>query len=87
MCYTLVIEIKREHKMPTLNPRINVTFEPELNEQLNALAVLEHKSSSKLVKELVIEALEKREDIYLSDVADKRDKKGAKKISHTDAWK
>lgn len=73
--------------MPTLNPRINVTFEPELNEQLSALAALEHKSSSKLVKELVIEALEKREDIYLSNIADKRDKKGVKKISHTDAWK
>ncbi len=73
--------------MPTSNPRFNVTFEPKLSDQISSLAEHEHKSASKLIKDLVIEALEKREDIYLSDIAESRDKKGKKTISHKDAWK
>ena len=73
--------------MPTNNPRINVTFEPELSDQISTLASHEHKSTSRLIKELVIEALEKREDIYLSQIAEERDVKGKKTISHKDAWK
>jgi len=73
--------------MPTSNPRFNVTFEPKLRDQISSLAEHEHKSASKLIKDLVIEALEKREDIYLSDIAESRDKKGKKTISHKDAWK
>jgi predicted DNA-binding protein len=73
--------------MPTNNPRVNVTFEPQLNNQLNVLAAHEHKSISKLIKELVIEALEKREDIYLSELAASRDVDNTKTVSHKDAWK
>ena len=73
--------------MPTTNPRINVTFEPKLSNQISSLAAHEHKSASKLIKELVIEALEKREDIYLSDIAENRDVENQKTISHEDAWK
>lgn len=73
--------------MPTHNPRINVTFEPQLSHQINLLATHEHKSASKLIKELVIEALEKREDIILSNLAESRDRENQKTISHKDAWK
>lgn len=34
-----------------------------------------------------MEALERREDIALSDIAQARDKQKAKRIKHHDAWK
>lgn len=73
--------------MSTNNPKINVTFEPKLNEQISLLAAHEHKSVSKLIEELVIEALETREDIYLSNVAENRDIQDQKTASHKDVWK
>lgn len=73
--------------MPTVNPRINVTFEQEVSSQISSLAAQEHKSASRLVKELVIEALERREDVYFSELAESRDVENSKKISHKNAWK
>lgn len=73
--------------MPTNNPRINVTFESKLNDQINAIAIHEHKSASKVIKELVIEALEKREDVYLSSFAESRDTENQETVNHQDAWK
>jgi predicted DNA-binding protein len=73
--------------MATKNPRINVTFEEEIAGLLSNLAHLEHKSVASLVRELALEALEMREDFYLSKVAESLDKKGAKTYSHDDAWK
>ena len=72
--------------MPTNNPRINVTFEPKLNTQINSIAIKEHKSASRLIKELVIEALERREDVNLSAIAELREKQARQTISHEDAW-
>lgn len=73
--------------MATKNPRINVTFEQEIAGLLARLAAEEHKSVSSLVRELALEALEMREDVYLSDIAENRDKKGSKTFKHEDAWK
>lgn len=73
--------------MPTKNPRINVTFEEATAGLLVSLAHQEHKSVASLIRELTLEALEMREDLYLSKVAEKLDKEGIKTISHDDAWK
>ncbi len=73
--------------MATKNPRINVTFEEVTAGLLSHLAHLEHKSVSSLVRELALEALELREDFYLSKVAEKLDKEGAKTYGHDDAWR
>lgn len=73
--------------MPTKNPRINITLEESTAEFLLNLANHEHKSVSSLAKELVLEALERREDVSLSAIADIRDTTKAKRIKHTDAWK
>lgn len=73
--------------MPTHNPRVNVTFEPAIAMLLSSLAKQEHKSLSSLTKELVLEALDRREDRFLSAIAETRDVKGAKMIKHNDAWK
>jgi len=73
--------------MATKNPRINVTFEEVTAGLLSHLAHLEHKSVARLVRELALEALEMREDFYLSKVAQELDKEGAKTYSHDEAWK
>ncbi len=73
--------------MATKNPRINVTFDETTANLLGAVSKKSGSSVAGLVKELTIEALERREDIYLSNIANKLDKKGVKTISHDQAWK
>lgn len=72
--------------MPTKNPRINITLEEATAGLLASLAEHEHKSISGLAKELLIEALERREDIALSAIAKIRDLQKAKRVTHNDAW-
>ena len=73
--------------MATKNPRINITFEEKTAVLLTQLAHREHKSIAKLVRELALESLERREDFYLSKVAEKLDISGAKTYDHNDVWK
>lgn len=73
--------------MSAKNPRINVTFEAEAVKALSHLAAEEHKSVSRLVRELALEALEMREDFYLSKLAERLDKDPVKTMSHDEAWK
>jgi predicted DNA-binding protein len=72
--------------MAAINPRINVTFEESTAVLFMALAKQEHKSVACVVRELALEALEKREDFYLAQLAEKLDKKNAKTYSHDQAW-
>ena len=73
--------------MSMKNPRINVTFEEDTADLLSVLAKQEEKTVSNLVKELILEALSRREDMVLSAIAESRDTQHAKKIDHEDAWK
>lgn len=73
--------------MPTKNPRINITLEPSIAAILSSLSENEHKSTSSLAKELILEALERREDMLLSAITDNRDIEGQKTIKHDHAWK
>ena len=73
--------------MATKNPRINVTFEEPIANLLSDLAGKVHKSVASLVKELALEALEMREDIYLSKIATELDINNSKTYSHDEAWK
>ena len=73
--------------MPTKNPRINITMEESIVNVLSQLAEQEHKSIASITKDLVLEALERREDMALSALAKVRDTKEAKKVKHDDAWK
>ncbi len=73
--------------MPTNNPRLNITLEPKLMAIVNMLAKQAHKSVASFSKELIIEALERREDRVLSALAEARDTKTSKKVKHDDAWK
>ena len=73
--------------MPTTNPRVNITFEPQIMNIVSALAKQEHKSVDRLAKELIIEALERREDKNLSALAKFRDVQNIKRKKHDDVWK
>lgn len=73
--------------MTTKNPRINVTFEKATVGVLAHLACQEHKSIASVVRELASEALEMREDLYLSRVAEKLDVANGKTYTHDDVWK
>lgn len=73
--------------MPTTNPRIHITLDESISTILTQLAKNEHKSVAGIAKELVLEALARREDIALSALAEIRDKPKAKRIKHEDAWK
>jgi hypothetical protein len=71
----------------TKNPRVNVTFEKQIAGVLAHLAKQEHKSVSSVVRDLALEALELREDYYLSKLSEKIDKPGAKRFGHDEVWK
>lgn len=73
--------------MPTLNPRINITLEPEIAKIIYQLAIKNKQAVSSMAKELILDALESREDIALANIAAIRDVAGKKTFSHKDAWK
>lgn len=73
--------------MATLHPRLNITFDPKKAAVLADLAKKNHLSISAMAKELILEALERREDIVLCALAEKRDSPNLKKIKHEDVWK
>ena len=68
-------------------PRINITLEKSTVGILTKLAKKspDKKSVSSVARELILEALELREDMYLSKLAESR--KGQQRISHENAWK
>ena len=76
-----------KYRMPTKNPRINITLEESTLHFLTNLAAHEHKSISSLTKELVLEALDRREDKMLSAIAERRDIQKTKRVKHHEAWK
>lgn len=76
-----------EISMATLHPRINITFDAPTAQLLTQLAHQKHRSVSSLARELIMEALERHEDIALSALADIRESQKQKRIKHEDAWK
>jgi hypothetical protein len=69
------------------NQRINITLEEPIAGCIFNLAKQENKSKSLVANDLILEALEYREDLSLSNLAKVRDIQKAKRISHKDAWK
>jgi hypothetical protein len=72
--------------MATKNPKINVTFEETTAVLLASLAASQEKSLSCLIRELALEALELREDFYLSKMALQIDNENTKLYGHLEAW-
>ena len=65
----------------------HVHFPLEMAGLLSTMADLEKKSVNELLRELTLEALERREDLYFSKLADRLDREESKTYSHEDAWK
>jgi len=74
--------------MPTKNPRINVVLDIDLFDKVRILAAKEGVSLSTKVRDLLKEATEIQEDIYLADFASDRERtsKKSKLLSHDEAW-
>lgn len=73
--------------MPTKNPRLNVVLDESLYEFLSSLSKKEDKSMSVVAKELIQEAIDKHEDLALSELAMKRERESKRIIKHAKAWK
>jgi metal-responsive CopG/Arc/MetJ family transcriptional regulator len=74
--------------MPARNPRVNVVLEKPLYEAVGHLAKEEGISLSTVVRDLVKEAIEIREDIDLGRIAGSREKslKRSRALAHKDIW-
>ena len=74
--------------MPARNPRVNVVLEKVLYEAVDHLAKEEGVSLSTVVRDLVKEAIEIREDIDLGRLAEAREKtlRRSRVLTHKDIW-
>jgi predicted DNA-binding protein len=74
--------------MPSKNPRINVVLDNNLYKNIQFLAETEGVSLSAKVKELIKEALEVQEDLYLAAFAEEREKTWDKStaLTHDEIW-
>ena len=75
--------------MPARNPRVNVVLEKPLYEAVDHLAKEEGVSLSTVVRDLVKEAIEIREDIDLVRFAETRERslRRSRALSHKDVWR
>ena len=74
--------------MPSKNPRINVVLDDNLYKSIQFLAETDGVSLSAKVKDLIKEALEVQEDLYLAVFAEEREKTWdkSKTRTHDEIW-
>ncbi|MDD3845440.1 MAG: ribbon-helix-helix domain-containing protein [Syntrophorhabdaceae bacterium] len=74
--------------MPTKNARVNVVLEKPLYAAVDEIAKRQGLSRSMVVRDLVREAIELREDLALAAFAERREKSfdAKKAIAHEDVW-
>lgn len=73
--------------MTTKSQSINITLESDVLDLLSVRAAKEGKSVSGMAEALILDALERHEDLTLSHLATVREAKGGQTIAHDDAWK
>jgi hypothetical protein len=73
--------------MATKNIRLSIPLDQAFMSSLTWLAERKQKTVPDMAKELLLEALDQREDEVLSVLADGREAKPSKRFSHEDAWK
>ena len=69
--------------MPSKNPRINVVLDDNLYKNIQFLAESDGVSLSAKVKDLIKEALEVQEDLYLAALAEEREETWDKSTART----
>ena len=74
--------------MPAKNPRLNIVVEEPLYRHVQMLAKKDGVSLSTKVRDLLKQALETQEDIFLGAVADQRATTwdDSASLSHEDVW-
>ena len=74
--------------MPNKNPRISMVVEPDLYAIIQHLAEKKGVSSSSITRELVLEAIESREDLALFEIMETRLKDSHEEdyLSHDEVW-
>ena len=75
--------------MGTGNSKVNITFERSIYTTIKNLSEKENIPMSSIIRDLVKEALELREDIVLSKFAEDREKtfNKSKVLSHQEVWR
>lgn len=73
--------------MPSPNPRLNVVLDRELQEDLRLAAKRRGKSLSAAAAELLRDALERDEDLFLVRLSERREKTSKRTYSDEEAWK
>ncbi len=73
--------------MPTVKARINISLPDEVKEALQKLAKRDRLPEATKAARLLEIALELEEDLAWAKIAEERDKKTARFVSHTQAWK
>lgn len=73
--------------LTTAKTRINISLPGEIKEVLQKLARRDCVPEATKAARLLEVALETEEDLFWNEVAEKRDKKQARFISHASAWK
>jgi hypothetical protein len=74
--------------MPTKNPRINVVLDKPLYKNIQFLAKKDGVSLSTKLRDLIKDALDIQEDMYLARVAEKREKSFEESVAltHEQVW-
>ena len=73
--------------MPTTKTRINITVPDEIKDALHKLAKRDRIPDATKATRLLELAIELEEDQIWNWIAERRDKKGSRFISHAKAWK
>ena len=73
--------------MPTTKKRSNITLPDELDSALSFMSKRDNVSKSAKAVQLIQIAIELDEDEIWNSLAEARDKKNAKFLSHKNAWK
>jgi predicted DNA-binding protein len=72
--------------MPTDNPRLNLTLDPDLAKTLAMISKKRQKPMARVARDLIEQALEDQEDYALSQIANRRLETMSKTIPHDEVW-
>jgi len=73
--------------VPSSNPRLNVVLDRDLQKDLRIAAKKRGKSLSAAAAELLRDALERDEDLFLARLSEHREKTSKRTYSDEEAWK
>jgi predicted DNA-binding protein len=73
--------------MPSSNSRLNIVLDRELQRDLRLAAEKRGKSLAAAAAELIRDALERDEDLFLARLSERREKSSKRRYSDKQAWK